>query len=167
MTTITRSQSMRAEVLRAMERHPDVSAAALARHLRGELGDEKLIGFAVEQIERVVSRERRRAVRAIETRSQAGSTNDNEKWGIVEQLLEEYRREVIVDWTTELLNSEFALGDGTTTTWAAATVDQHLARIGLLERNVRGNLDAIQRHEAAIATITNNDVTSLSEVGIA
>jgi hypothetical protein len=161
--TITATQSVRAAAVQAVERNPALSAAELARTLRKDVGEERLLDFALEQIERVIVRERRRAVRQIEASSETGRADSEDRWRVVEELLEEYRQEVIVDWTAELLGSEFALGDGTRATWADATVVQHKARMAMLERNVRGNLDAICRHEAAITTIEKAGKQTLGE----
>ena len=46
--------------------------------------------------------------------------------------------EVRLETTRELLGTVFALGDGAETTWAAATVDQHEQRIGMLARTPPG-----------------------------
>jgi hypothetical protein len=148
-----------------LEQEPMLAPHILADRLRNELSNERLVGFVFEQIERIITVERRRIAREAETRAVAGQTRDTDAGpNIVDQLLEEYRREVIIDWTAELLGTEFALGDGTAVTWAQATVVQHRIRIALLTRNVRGNLDTIQRHEAAIAAITVHGAARLAEV---
>ncbi len=66
--------------------------------------------------------------------------------------------------TKELLQTEFALGNGVKVTWGTATKENHEQRIALLSENVAGNLEAAARHRLAIQMIEENSVETLSEV---
>lgn len=86
---------------------------------------------------------------------------------------EERRREEIgkslleqlhVRWSAELLESGIKLGDGSFTTWGAATILQHEARIRMLMGNVTGNIDTMKRHEAAVIALTGSGAACLNEV---
>lgn len=85
----------------------------------------------------------------------------------VDAMFEVIRRtadEVRLETTRELLGTVFALGDGTETTWAAATVDQHEQRIGMLARNAAGVVETAARHEAAVRMIKDAGVTCLADL---
>lgn len=156
--------SIRAQIMQAIDANPGIPDNLLARKVAADVGEEALIALATERIERVIAGERRKRIRETEGASaHSVPTRNSKKWATVRALLDEYRRVVIVEWTAELLDSEFAVGDGRRVTWGAATVDEHVARIRLLTSNVRGNLDAIARHEAAIRAIQESSTASLAE----
>jgi len=156
--------NIRPRIIEAVAANPGLPDHMLARKVAADVGEEALVLLATEQIERVIATERRRRIREIENASaEFDPVGNPAKWQAVDALLDEYRRAVIVEWTSELLSAEFATGDGRRVTWGEATIEQHVARIRLLTQNVRGNLDAIARHEAAIATITNSDADNLDE----
>lgn len=161
------STAIRSQVMQAIDAYPHLPDHLLARRVSEEAGDAALLAFATEQVEKFIKGERRKRIRNVEVASTTsyGNSNGLPPQSAVAALLEEYRREVIVEWTTELLSAEFALGDGQRVTWGEATVDQHAMRIGLLTQNVRGNLDAIERHEAAIKAISDGGVSRLAEIG--
>jgi hypothetical protein len=66
--------------------------------------------------------------------------------------------------TRELRAAVFALGDGTRTTWGAATVGQHRQRIEALTANAAGIVETATRHRAAIRMIENGGVKCLAEL---
>jgi hypothetical protein len=84
---------------------------------------------------------------------------DRRRQELAEQLMERLHME----WNASLLASSFALGDGTQTTWGEATVEQHEQRIRMLEANIRGNGEALQRHEAAVISIMEARVSTLNQ----
>lgn len=157
-----------ADVVTAIDANPDLSHHLLARKVAANVGKESLIQLATERIERLIVSIRRRRARALESDHSAakdtGVQAESAKWATVDALLEEFRHQVIVDWTADLLASEFAVGDGSLVTWGRATANQHRARVALLARNARGNLEAIRRHEAALTTIAESGVACLDEV---
>lgn len=154
--------SVRAQVMRAIDANPDLPHSVLARKVAIDIGEPALIALATQRIERMIAAERRKRVREIEDDStDLGERADGAEWAVVDALLDEFRQAIIVDWTAELLGAEFALGDGRTVTWGKATPEQHVARIHLLAQNVRGNLVAIRRHEAALAAIAARGATCL------
>jgi hypothetical protein len=85
------------------------------------------------------------------------------KLNFFQTTLEEYKKTVIMEWTTELLNSEFALGDGTTTTWGDATREQHEARMELHGRNALAGMEGYARHAAAVEELERTGAESLRE----
>lgn len=82
---------------------------------------------------------------------------------LVDRIADTIRLEV----TQELLDSEFALGDGRQVRWGSATVAEHEQRIDMLERNAVANAEAAARHRAAIDLLKANGATSLGEIGVA
>lgn len=81
-----------------------------------------------------------------------------------EQLIARIRHETLVEWTSELLNTEFALADGSRLTWGNATLEQHESRITMLQANAVANIEALNRHYAAVMAIIENGTRSLSEI---
>lgn len=158
--------SIRTQVTRAIDANPGLPHHVLARKIAADIGEEGLVKLATERIERMIVSERRRRIRNLETdHTDSDGKGDPAKWAAVDALLEEFRTRVIVEWTNDLLASEFAVGDGTHVTWGDATREQHITRIGLLTRNARGNLEAIRRHESAVSTIAeHHGATCLNEV---
>lgn len=76
----------------------------------------------------------------------------------------QYRDELRMEWEQELLDSSFALPDGTLVRWADATVGQHQERHRMLMLNAAANLKAAARHEAAIEAIQQAHAVNLGEV---
>lgn len=82
----------------------------------------------------------------------------------IQQAFDDYKQELRMEWTKELLDSKFALPDGTMVTWGEATLEHHNLRIAMLSQNVEGNLQAIKRHEEAIRSIGEvNDAHCLDD----
>jgi hypothetical protein len=69
--------------------------------------------------------------------------------------------------TRELLATMFALGDGTRTTWGAATAGQHRQRIEALAANAGGITETAARHRAAVRMIEDSGVKCLDELAAA
>jgi hypothetical protein len=68
-----------------------------------------------------------------------------------------------VEWTRELLDAEFAVGDGTTTTWGNATREQHMARLALHERNAAAGIEGALRHREALDVLDSSGALCLNE----
>lgn len=79
-------------------------------------------------------------------------------------LLDGYAAHLRMEWTTELLASSFALGDGTSTTWGAATIAQHEQRIGMLTDHAGATLETAARHRAAVEAIRTAGAERLDQV---
>lgn len=79
------------------------------------------------------------------------------------QFHEATRCEVILELSSELLQSGFALGDGTKVTWGEASAVQHQQRFELLMGQSSGGLRAAQRHQAAVKLMQLRNVSSLNE----
>jgi hypothetical protein len=73
------------------------------------------------------------------------------------------REQAIVEWTEELLASEFATGDGTHVTWGEASLEQHEVRAEMHRQNVVGGLEGAARHQQAIALICRSGTKNLNE----
>ncbi len=82
----------------------------------------------------------------------------------VEALIEEVAEEVRLETTAELLETIFALGDGSKTTWGQATVWQHQQRIQMLAKNAAGIVETAALHSAAISMIETAGVACLAEI---
>lgn len=84
-------------------------------------------------------------------------------WAKVDEAFSRLKNELRMEWTSELLGSEFALGDGTTTTWGDATREQHLLRMALHKRNAVAGMEGYARHAAALEEIERTGSANLRE----
>lgn len=75
-----------------------------------------------------------------------------------------YRDELRIEWTNELLETEFARPDGTRVTWGHASIADHQERAGMFEANAHANLEGAARHLKAIADLQKANAASLSEL---
>ena len=82
----------------------------------------------------------------------------------LEQATAEWADQIRLETTRELLGTLFALGDGATVTWGAATVDQHEQRIGMLVKNAAGVVETAARHGAAIRMIKDASAECLADL---
>lgn len=81
-----------------------------------------------------------------------------------EKLIESIRSEAFIEWTAELLSSEFTMSDGSHVTWGSATVEQHRARKDMHSANARAGIEGAVRHSQAIVAITTGKATCLNEL---
>lgn len=87
--------------------------------------------------------------------------------GLVSDLtsaMEKYRESIRIEWTRELLDSSFAMGDGTFVTWGDATRENHEARIEMHRANAQAGLEGWARHAAAIDAITAAGASCLNDI---
>jgi len=77
--------------------------------------------------------------------------------------LDEFTNTMKMVWTRELLDSEFAVGDGTVTTWGDATLEQHEARMAMHRQNALGAAEGYARHAAAVDEIKRAGTSTLRE----
>lgn len=83
-------------------------------------------------------------------------------WDDLARTIEKFKDSVIVEWTTELLNSPISLPDGTETTWGEATIDQHLARQEMFQKNALANVEGAARHAYAAKQLAEANVPTLN-----
>lgn len=79
-------------------------------------------------------------------------------------IVEDYTRNLRIQWTTELLESPFARPDGTPVTWGEATVEDHEARIKMHSDHAIAGLEGAARHSAALRDMRAAGVSSLNEL---
>jgi hypothetical protein len=77
--------------------------------------------------------------------------------------MEKFKSELRMQWTAELLAAEFALGDGTVTTWGEATREQHEARMAMHKRNALSGMEGYARHAAALEEMDRTGTTCLRD----
>lgn len=82
----------------------------------------------------------------------------------VGKMLDEVAEMTRLEVTKELMETLFALGDGTRVTWGEATITQHEQRLAMLTGNIEGLADTAARHRRAIEMIQEAGVTSLREL---
>lgn len=82
-------------------------------------------------------------------------------------VFEQYEADLKIQWTAELLASEFSLADGTRVTWGEATLAQHTARRDMFRDNAAANMEGAARHSAAIRELERSGADCLANVGVA
>lgn len=117
-----------------------------------------------EQEARVQAEDRARREREIEEAGSVEAWHQRRLSDLITGFADEVRERTRLELTMELLSSEFALGDGRSVTWGAATITEHSQRVELLRQNVSGNLATIRRHEAAISMIAERQAATLGEL---
>lgn len=85
-------------------------------------------------------------------------------WESIADSIEEFRSQVRLELTTELLGTVIALGDGRKTTWGAASVDDHRQRMELLTDQAMGTFETVVLHEKAIEMIEGSSAACLNDV---
>lgn len=78
--------------------------------------------------------------------------------------LESFKQSLRVEWTQELLDSTFALRDGTSVRWGEATVSQFEERKEMFMTNARANLEGAARVEHAISALRSTGELTLDDV---
>jgi hypothetical protein len=78
-------------------------------------------------------------------------------------LVQEAAVSLHMTWTRELLDSTFVLPDGSTVSWGDATMDQHLARQSMFEKNAAANLEGATRHLKAVEQLRATGASTLRE----
>lgn len=76
--------------------------------------------------------------------------------------IDRYRDELRMEWTDELLRSDFSLGDGTKVTWGDATREQHEWRAEMHTKNAAAGVEGAARHRAAIRLLDESGANSLN-----
>lgn len=84
-------------------------------------------------------------------------------WAAIADATDKYAKELRMEWTRELLEAEFALGDGTTVRWGDATREQHEYRFQLHSRNAAAGIEGAARHKQALDALELTGATTLRE----
>ena len=79
-------------------------------------------------------------------------------------MVEEIKKEAIIEWTDKLLSQPIRMPDGTRTTWGEATVEQHRQRLEMFEKNAIANTEGAVRHALALEKLHVAGVTCLNEI---
>lgn len=83
---------------------------------------------------------------------------------VLDSEIEERASQMALELTTELLRSEFALGDGVRVKWGDATSAQHEQRYAMLLKNAAANAEGAARHRAAVNMLEKSGASCLAEV---
>lgn len=97
-----------------------------------------------------------------EAREAGFSSPTEHAHALLEQAIADWTEHIRMEWTQELLGSDFALRDGTRVTWGAATVAQHSERRAMFADNAKANLEGAARHQHAIQALTESGARSLN-----
>lgn len=92
---------------------------------------------------------------------------NREMKAIIDAGMDRYATKLRMQWTDELLRSEFALGDGSKVTWGEATKGQHELRMQMHLKNAAAGVEAAARHREAIAVLDSSRATTLNEAVMA
>lgn len=82
----------------------------------------------------------------------------------IQRAIDRYTEDMKMKWTAELLDSTFALRDGTPVKWGDATVEQHEERRQMFKDNARANIEGAARHEAALHDLRESGAATLREM---
>ena len=81
--------------------------------------------------------------------------------------IDDFATELRMQWTEELLATEFGLADGTRVTWGSATIDQHNERRDMFMANAQANAEGAARHTAAIRALEESGARCLDNLRVA
>lgn len=160
-------------VIRSLSREA-IDEMAL-RYLQGRTSDsQRQATLAVEreaqrpaaESKRRRDKENRTQRRAEEAEAKAHGYDSAVSWSVakVEQAFRDLKSVWRMEWTAELLDSTFALADGSRVTWGDATADQHRERVDMFRRNALANLEGAARHEQAIDALMESGAKSLRKM---
>lgn len=82
----------------------------------------------------------------------------------IQRAIDRFTEELRMKWTAELLDSTFALRDGTVIAWGDATIDHHEERRQMFKDNARANIEGAARHEAALQELRASGAATLREL---
>lgn len=80
------------------------------------------------------------------------------------RVIEDFASALKIEWTKELLATEFGLADGTRVTWGGATIDQHRERVAMFQRNVVANAEGAARHMKAVEQLQASGAPTLQHL---
>lgn len=81
--------------------------------------------------------------------------------GVLGKALERYAEDLHIKWTAELLDSSFALRDGSVISWGDASIEQHRERRQMFLDNAHVNMEGAARHEVAIRELEASGTDTL------
>lgn len=82
----------------------------------------------------------------------------------VRKLAEQAATEIVVNLTAELLDAPVRLGDGTEVLIGDATLEQHQARVDMLDRHAQGAADSLARAIALLNLLKSSGRARLRDV---
>lgn len=85
-------------------------------------------------------------------------------YGALGTTLDRYAEDLRIRWTGELLDSTFALSDGSVVSWGEATIENHAERRQMFLNNAHGNLEGAARHEVAMRDLRQSGSPTLREM---
>lgn len=96
-------------------------------------------------------------------RAQLGLPKDAASSDVLVAAVDQFKSELKMEWTRELLASSFVLKSGERVTWGDATVAQHKERMAMFKEQARINMDGAERHKLAIQQIEEVGAKCLNE----
>jgi hypothetical protein len=82
----------------------------------------------------------------------------------INRALQDYADKIRFEVTAELLDTVFAIGDGTKVSWRDATVTQHEQRVELLTKMIVGTTETAAMHIRAVRMIKDAGVDTLGQL---
>ena len=110
------------------------------------------------------SRERLAAVREREKADAAREAARTAALAAITEQIDLCIQSAQVVWRKEMLESSFAMTDGSTVTWGDASVAQHEARAEMFMSNAVVNVEGAARHRQAIAEIVSSGASCLNDL---
>lgn len=110
-----------------------------------------------------VKQDRRRRERDLERIATNRAKVDAAVSNSISRIVRENADKLLSDWLPALLDSTFALPDGTRVTWSDATVAQHEERAAWLEKTASANVETAGMHRRAVSDIRATGSLTLGE----
>lgn len=168
---------------------PEVVAAMASEYLVGVVAAEQRAATLAAERESERQRRQQHAEWPVGDRAPRKGTKARERWeretevgrefarldaeadfrqiqmvAVMQRALERYVEDLKMQWTAELLDSTFALRDGTVVTWGEATVEQHEDRRQMFLDNAHANMEGAARHEVAVRELRESGAATLREM---
>jgi hypothetical protein len=89
---------------------------------------------------------------------------DRVLWNDVNRAIQDYADRLRFEITAELLDTVFAVGDGTRVSWRDASVTQHEERVELLAKMIAGTSETAAMHIRAVRMIKDAGVDTLGQL---
>lgn len=112
---------------------------------------------------RIQAQRQRKREKTVEVKASERAKVNSAVSNRINEITRTYAATIFNTWLPDLLDSTFALPDGTRVRWADATVTQHEERAGFLEKQASENTKTASMHRRAVDDIRKTGAENLSK----